>query len=73
MASDERSNRTRGSDRDGLDRLTTYSSAPGAGASMRCVCGWCNGEIRAGHEPVTTGICVRCLAELYSERVGGKA
>ena len=73
MASDERSKKAPGSARDGLDRLTTYSSARGAGASMRSVCGWCNREIRAGSEPVTTGICVRCLTKLYTEGVGGKA
>jgi hypothetical protein len=40
---------------------------------MRSVCGWCNREIRAGSEPVTTGICVRCLTKLYTEGVGSKA
>ena len=44
----------------------TLPSAPFR-APMRCVCGWCGTEIRAGGEPETTGICPRCADAVGSE------
>lgn len=35
--------------------------------TTKCVCAWCKGVIRDGVEPVTHGICPRCLKEVEDD------
>ena len=35
---------------------------------LRCVCAWCQREIRPGIPPTTHGICARCATSLFTDR-----